>query len=157
MKNSFSLLALSTALFTGSIAQAATASFSSPSVPSVSRAQVQAELAAARDAGTIQNGEETYVPPSISTRSRTDVKAELAAAVAAGTIQRGDQTYVPPTFSTMSRAEVKADTAAWNKASLGDEWRGNATPDIYSTAYGEKFADYQYLANQDQPRVGSAS
>ncbi|CAM4257553.1 hypothetical protein BOMU111920_18770 [Bordetella muralis] len=145
------------ALCAATSVQAAQNSFTAPPVAELSRAQVQAELAEARAAGTLQRGDQTYVPPSVSTRSRTEVKAELAAAIAAGTIQRGDQTYVPPSVSTLSRAEVNTDTAAWRKAGLADEWHGDATPDIYSTAYRQKLAYYQHLKTQQQADAHIAS
>ena len=151
MKNSFAILAVAlSALSAGAAVQAAESPFAAPEL---SRAQVKAELAAARAAGTIQDGDQTYIAPSVSTRSRADVRAELAVAVAAGTIQRGDQTYVPPSFSTQSRAAVTADLAAWREAGLANEWRGNATPDIYSTAYRAKLAAYEHaLASQQASR-----
>ena len=137
MKNALSIIALSlSALSIGSLAHAAPPS-------SVTRAQVQAELAAARAAGTIQQGEETLVIIGASTRDRADVRAELVAAAAAGTIQRGDATYVPPTMSTLTRATVTADLAAWNEAGLSDEWAGQQTPDIYSSTYRNKHVAYE--------------
>lgn len=76
------------------------------------------------------------------------VQTEQPEARVADNVQRGDQTYIPPTFSTLSRAEVNADTAAWRKAGLADEWRGDATPDIYSLEYRTKLAYYQHLIGQ---------
>ncbi|GAB3114819.1 hypothetical protein GCM10027288_34570 [Bordetella tumbae] len=109
-------------------------------------------------AGTAAHAaEETYVPPSVSTLSRAEVTADLAAAKAAGNVQPGDQTYIPVSPSTLSRAEVKADLAAWKHAGLSSEWRGNATPDIYSTAYRTKLAVYEYSVASQASRVASVS
>ena len=141
MKNALSIIAITlSALSAATVANAATADFSAPEL---TRAQVRAELAAARAAGAIQQGDETLIPVSMSTRPRTEVKAELAAAVAAGTIQRGDATYVPPSVSTLSRAVVQADLAAWNQAGLSAEWRGQQTPDIDSKTYRVKRIAYE--------------
>lgn len=109
-------------------------------------------------AGTAAHaGEETYVPSSVSTLSRAEVTADLAAAKAAGNVQPGDQTYIPVSPSTLSRAEVKADLAAWKHAGLSSEWRGNTTPDIYSTAYRTKLAVYEHSVASQASRVASVS
>ena len=161
MKTTFATLAIAfSAIAAGSAANATTTDVV---FPHLTRAQVQAELNAARAAGTIQQGEETLVLPSMSTRARADVLAELSAAVAAGTIQQGEETYVPVSASTQSRAAVKADLAAWHAAGLADEWSGQQTPDIYSTAYRIKHVAYERtfsngrsLASQSTSHITSA-
>ena len=79
-------------------------------------------------------------------------------ALSAGTVAHAaEETYVPPSFSTLSRAEVKADLAAWKAAGLSNEWRGNATPDIYSTAYRTKLAVYEHSVAAKTGRIASVS
>ena len=80
-----------------------------------------------------------------SAQTNTQAIVQLAAADAAGTIKNVEEGYVPPMFESKSRAEVEADLAAWHKAGLDQEWRGEQTPDIYSTAYRYKYDYYQYL------------
>lgn len=154
MKNFLVILAVAlSATSAGTVAHAATAN---AAFPELTRAQVGAELAAARAAGTIQQGDETLVLPSVSTRSRSEVRADLAAAVVAGTVQRGDATYIPVAVSTLSRTEVEADLFAWNNAHLADEWRGQQTPNIYSSTYRIKQVTYERtLASQSTSRVAS--
>jgi hypothetical protein len=73
----------------------------------------------------------------------------ISALSAGAAVQAAEETYVPPSYSTQTHAQVQADLAAWHAAGLSAEWRGNHTPDIYSTAYRAKLADYQQrLAHQ---------
>ena len=84
--------------------------------------------------------------------------AIFAIALSVGTaVQAAEQTYVPLTFSTLTRAQVQADLAAWRAAGLADEWRGDQTPDIYSTEYRRKLAAYQQaVAQQKAQRAAHA-
>ena len=107
-------------------------------------ASIAIALSALAAAVSAQAANSTAVQDSLPAQ----VQTEQPEASVADNVQRGDQTYIPPTFSTLSRAEVNADTAAWRKAGLADEWRGNATPDIYSLEYRRKLAYYQHLIGQ---------
>ena len=90
--------------------------------PSVlSRADVLAELARARAAGTIDQRGETYgsfapaqQPAGASTQTRTAVIAELQRARAAGELRTSGETYGSfsnaEIKSTKSRADVRANT-----------------------------------------------
>ncbi|CAM4010376.1 DUF4148 domain-containing protein [Bordetella muralis] len=66
-----------------------------PIVNTKTRADVRAELAAARAAGQISDGEAPYpVPAAIaSNKSRAEVRSELADAKAQGLITYGEQEY----------------------------------------------------------------
>ncbi|TKR54294.1 DUF4148 domain-containing protein [Allopusillimonas ginsengisoli] len=83
---------------------------------SLTRAQVVAELQAAKAAGQLSVGELDY-PPVInqtSTLTRSQVVAELQAAKAAGQLSVGELDY-PPTVhqaSSVTRAEVVAELQA---------------------------------------------
>lgn len=95
--------------------------------PSLSRAQVKAELVQARNANLIPNGEQAYpvvVSTHASTATRAQVKAELARAQVAGLITNGEQEYPPlaahahEQASTVTRAQVKAELAKARAAGL---------------------------------------
>ena len=81
----------------------------------LTRAQVRAEVLAARAAGTLSSGGEGYQANVFtpSTRSRADVQADLAAARAAGTQFEGEAYPGPfPAAQPVARADVRADLAA---------------------------------------------
>ena len=105
MKTLLTALVLSATVMGG--AQAANLS----EAPTISRAQVVAELAAARANGEIPQGEQAYpvIHASSAVESRAQVVAELQAAVANGQIQRGEEDYTVAantSGSALSRAQV---------------------------------------------------
>ena len=64
----------------------------------VTRAQVQQELAAARANGELASGEEGYAATAFASagdKTRAQVKQELAAARAQGLTESGEQDYPP--------------------------------------------------------------
>jgi Domain of unknown function (DUF4148) len=98
---------------------------------SLTRAEVKAELLAARQSGTLHERGESYgnwvaSSPQPSTRSRADVRAELAIARAAGELDNRGESYGGPSreqfASTRNRADVKAEAqaAARTRASQGE-------------------------------------
>ncbi len=85
----------------------------------VTRAQVQAELAAARAAGELRSDRDDRLLPFRnvkSTLTREQVKAEYAAAVADGSIADFDHhrqyTRTPVAASTLTRQQVREETQA---------------------------------------------
>ncbi|KQV95163.1 DUF4148 domain-containing protein [Rhizobacter sp. Root1221] len=85
----------------------------------VTRAQVKAELAAARAAGELRSDRDDRVLPFRdvkSTLTRDQVKAEFAAAVADGSIADFDHnrqyTHTPVATSTLTRQQVREETQA---------------------------------------------
>lgn len=95
--------------------------------PGKTRAQVRAELAAARAAGQIPSGDLDYPPPApaASHKTRAQVRAELARARAAGEMSSGDLDYPPerPPATRKTRAQVRAELEAAKAAgevSFGD-------------------------------------
>jgi|RhiMethySRZTD1v2_1073278.scaffolds.fasta_scaffold1264866_2 hypothetical protein len=73
------------------------------------RAEVMAELAQAKQDGSIKVRSVTYSQPPASTASRAQVMAELAQARTDGSINVSSVTYEQPAVSTLSRAEVRAE------------------------------------------------
>ena len=78
------------------------------------RAQVQAELVAARAAGQLDHGAlEAGLPQAVvkSSKTRSQVKAEFIEAREAGLSFNGSQSdiYQPPAASQRTRAEVRAE------------------------------------------------
>lgn len=116
MKTVITAMMISATVFAG----AAQAADESP----VTRAQVVAEMQAAKSAGLISTGEQAY-PPAIAasnSKSRSEVQNELSAALAAGTISMGEQAYpsLAATPSSKTRAEVKAELFDYASAHTGE-------------------------------------
>ena len=85
---------------------------------SKTRAQVRAELAAAKAAGLVTYGEQEYPvtpPSSAQEKTREQVRAELAAAKAAGLVTYGEQEYPathPSAVPGKTREQVRVELAA---------------------------------------------
>lgn len=69
--------------------------------------------------------------------------------LAVGAAHAQEATVQPQGTSTLSRDQVRADTQAWHEAGLANKWRGENTPDIESTAYRAKYAQYLRLTGRD--------
>ena len=114
MKTLASLLLIS-ATFAG-----ATAYAQDSQAESLTRAQVVAELQAAKAAGLVSFGDLDY-PPALthnSSASRSQVVAELRAAKVAGQVTYGDLDYPPVNAvadSTLTREQVHAEVVAIHK------------------------------------------
>jgi hypothetical protein len=99
----------------GSAAFAQTTDQADSFQPTLTRAQVQADLAQARANGTaFHEGDITYVQhaPAKSLKTRAEVQAELAQARADGTLFVAGDTDYPQAqkfVSTRTRAEVQAE------------------------------------------------
>ncbi len=78
------------------------------------------------------------------------IPAIALAVLASGAAQAQEATVQPQGSSTLSREQVRIDLRAWQQAGLADEWQGENTPDIESTAYRAKYQ--QYLRLIGQPR-----
>ncbi|WP_144639255.1 DUF4148 domain-containing protein [Bordetella genomosp. 13] len=78
------------------------------------------------------------------------VPAMLLSLLAAGAAQAQEATVVPPSQSTLSRADVVRDLRAWQQAGLEQEWQSDDTPDVYSTAYRAKYAEYLRLTQANR-------
>lgn len=122
------LASVSLALFTHVAAQAqdATQEPVPMTAPSLTRAQVQADLMAARRNGDGQERGESYgsigLSKALSTRSRAEVRAELNMARAAGTLEERSEAYGGLSSkhfaSTRTRAEVRAEAQAASRDRL---------------------------------------
>jgi hypothetical protein len=109
-----SIALLSLALIAAGAVHAQGADFQLQNAPhaagGLTRAEVKAELARARAAGEIQDGEGWAMgnrPAPPGTMTRAEVRAELLRAQAAGEIQDGEATYVG-----MEQAGAPRDRAA---------------------------------------------
>lgn len=95
---SIKLVAIAAATFAVSLsafADGATYEYPQPTNSSLPRAEVRADLDAARAMGALASGEQSYVAP-ITGRSltRDEVRAELAAAQANNELASGEMTFV---------------------------------------------------------------
>lgn len=145
MKKQFALIAIAlSTLAAGTAAQADEETYVPPTHSTLSRAVVQADLAAWRAAGLADEGRGEQTPDFYSTAYRNKLAAYQ------GQAQQAQA-------STLSRAQVQADLAAWRAAGLADAWRGNQTPDVYSAEYRGKLDTYrQTLAQQQANRSVAA-
>jgi hypothetical protein len=83
-----------------------------PSRSSLTRAEVQAELARALAAGELaySDADGYKIPVAMSTRSRDEVHAEVASAAANRELAHGEAAYkFPEAISLRSRDEVRAE------------------------------------------------
>lgn len=73
----------------------------------LTRAEVRADLDAARAMGALVSGERSYVAPAIGrSLSRSEVRAELAAAQANNELSSGELTFVAETHAPRHRATI---------------------------------------------------
>ena len=89
----------------GAFAEGSTYAYAQPVVSHVSRADVLADLNAARATGALVNGELSYVAPATGAAlTRADVRTELAAAMDNHEIARGELSFVAGTHERADRS-----------------------------------------------------
>jgi hypothetical protein len=101
----FVAIAATLAASFGAFADGATYEYPQPTTSTLTRAEVRADLDAARSMGMLASGEASYVAP-IGGRplSRGEVRAELAAAQANNELSSGERAYIAESHERRSGA-----------------------------------------------------
>lgn len=115
---------------------------------SLTRAEVVADLAAWRASGLADAyaGKATPDVFSAAYRAKFADYQRLSGAESAQALEH-----------TLTRAEVIADLDAWRASGLAKAYAGKTTPNVFSTAYQAKLADYRQLTGSQDTQASENS